>query len=193
MVLPPETRVGLEGSLEETAKKRNWAMARNEETPVPGGGTDRKLHLPVHVGYWPVRTGEPDGQSRLRNKWKDARDRVLISVPSEDPDWRRWQASARQQTAAQELSKVHWTSQVPPPENYESILQSGQFQVTGQVFFRPLQPFDPDPKIPKTDGEGNLVGDAKNRFYATEAIGGEQGYQYSQNVPFGCSRGGSGQ
>lgn len=150
-MLPPETPVGLEGSLTETAQSRNWAVARNEDTPVPGGGTDRKLHLPIHVGYWPVRTGEPDGQSRLRNKWKDARDRGLVSAPSEDPDWQRWQASDRQQTAARELSKVHWTSQLPPPENFESILESGSFRVEGFVSFNPLQPFDTNPDIPEGD------------------------------------------
>jgi hypothetical protein len=150
-VLPPGTAVGLEGSLEETAQSRNWAIARNEDTPLPGGGTDRKLHLPIHVGYWPVRTGDPEGQSRLRNKWKDARDRGLVRARSEMESAGRRAAAARQQRAAEELSQVHWTSQMPPPTNFESILKSGRFEVTGTVYFRPLKPFDPDPEMPEPD------------------------------------------
>ena len=141
--------MGREGSLEETAQKRNWAVARNEDTPVPGGSTDRKIHLPIHVGYWPVRTGEPEGQSRLRDKWKDARDRGLVRSRSEMESAGRREAAARQQRAAQELSQVHWTSQMPPPTNFESILQSGSFEVEGFVSFNPLQPFDPNPDIPE--------------------------------------------
>ena len=164
LVLPPETRVGLEGSLKETARNRNWAVARREATPMPGGGEERRLHLPIHVGYWPVRTGDPEKQSRLRNKWKDARDRGLVQAPSKDQDWQRWQASARQQKAAKELGKVHWTSQVPPPKDFEPILQSGRFQVTGNVYFAPLEPFQPNPDIPASPEE---VGD---RLLAREII-----------------------
>jgi hypothetical protein len=103
------------------------------------------------VGYWPVRTGDPEGQSRLRNKWKDARDRGLVRARSEMESAGRREAAARQQRAAEELSQVHWTSQMPPPTNFESILKSGQFSVEGFVSFNPLQPFHPNPDIPEGD------------------------------------------
>jgi hypothetical protein len=64
----------------------------------------------------------------------------------------RREAAARQQRAAEELSQVHWTSQMPPPTNFESILKSGQFEVSGTVSFNPLQPFDPSPSQEKYEG-----------------------------------------
>jgi hypothetical protein len=76
------------------------------------------------------------------------------------------------------------------PSGLDGILESGEFQVRGTVYFRPLQPFDPKPKIPETDAQGNLVGDAQNRFYASEPIGGEKGYRYPQDHGSGSRRGG---
>jgi hypothetical protein len=91
---------------------------------------------------------------------------------------------------AQRLERTVNPSSVLLAEGIEPILQSGAFEVSGTISFNPLRPFDPNPKIPETDAQGNLVGDAQNRFYATEPIGGEQGYQYSQGRESGSRRGG---
>jgi len=50
---------------------------------------------------------------------------------------------------ARRLERTVNPSSVLLAEGIEPILQSGQFEVTGTVYFRPLKPFDPNPSVPE--------------------------------------------
>ena len=52
---------------------------------------------------------------------------------------------------ARRLEQAVNPASVLPVGGIEPILQSGQFRVSGQAFFRPLQPFDPSSEIPSSD------------------------------------------
>jgi hypothetical protein len=45
------------------------------------------------------------------------------------------------------------TTVLEGPSGFDSILKSGEFSVTGNVYFAPLQPLQPDPVIPESPAE----------------------------------------
>jgi len=61
------------------------------------------------------------------------------------------------------------SSMIDGPEGLGAILKSGRFRVTGSVYFRPLQPFQPDPTIPS---------EGANELYARMDVGGQDGFAY---------------
>jgi hypothetical protein len=105
------------------------------------------------VGDWPAEWIDEEARERELREMRILRERGWIEDP---PSW-----------AEDEVEKARRISQTADPKSVlqagsrlQEVLQSGRFRVTGQVFFRPLQPFNPSPEIP----------DENDRFVAMEEI-----------------------
>ena len=136
--------------LSDWADQEGWPIGWKEETPVPGGGTEEKIHLPIHVEpgrrvtEWPVQE-----LSKAHVETVDLQLGLYRSQQSMKD------LSAEEQSRLSEARKVERAvnpASVLPAGGIEPILQSGRFEVTGTVYYRPLQPFDPNPEMPNDNG-----------------------------------------
>jgi hypothetical protein len=149
-------------SLSDWADEECWPIGWKEKTPVPGGDVDEKVHFPVHVESgsqiteWPVQ--------ELTKAHVETIDLELGLYRSQQS---LKSLSAEEKARLSEAKRLERTvnpSSVLLAEGIEPILQSGQFAVTGNVYFAPLQPFQLNPDIPESPEE---VGD---RLLAREII-----------------------
>jgi hypothetical protein len=157
-VLPAEEDLTLpkEKPLKKIALDQKWARAQNEETPLPGGGTDTKIHLPVHVGPWPCNWYT---EGRRETAARNAQITENLEPENWSPAYRKRKESFYQSLIKKKAAGSMTERSVAPksllvpsdPTQLDKILQSGRFQVTGTVYFRPLRPFDPNPAMPEDD------------------------------------------
>jgi len=155
-VVPPEKFLGMPGEkpLPAVAEEQRWARGRRGPTPCPDGSVGQKRHFPVHLGNWPSRWFSEEERAQ-------AQDRLELANQLE-PE--KWASAYREQMKShyeglmegrrrgREIARhVDGASVLPAPEGLGAILQSGRFEVTGTVYFRPLRPFDPDPVMPEAD------------------------------------------
>jgi len=116
---------------------------------VPGGDVDEKVHFPVHVEpgsritEWPVQ--------ELTKAHVETIDLELGLYRSQQAIKNLSAAEKSRRSEARRLEQTVNPGSVLLAQGIESILKSGQFSVTGTVYFRPLNPFDPDPEMPEAD------------------------------------------
>jgi CubicO group peptidase (beta-lactamase class C family) len=112
--------------------------------------------LDVHVGQWPT-----DFDSREREQtakyaqrmhvekqlWVEEHIFSPLGMTGKNEARGRMQNRREAAEVAETVDpKAHWTG----PEELGAILESGAFSVTGDVYFAPLQPFQPNPDIPES-------------------------------------------
>ena len=117
-----------------------WTQAETSRLRLPNEEVIQAPHLPVHVGSWPDAT-------EYRDDMKGFAEKVLRIQKSRSGN-RRTTIENRKQLRTVAASAPPATV-LDGPSGFDSILQSGEFQVTGTVYFRPLQPFDPNPSVPE--------------------------------------------
>ena len=154
------------GDLSGWIDDQNWSWAAPEEIRLPNGEAVDAPMLDVHVGEWPT-----DFDSRKREQtatyarrmhvekqlWVEEHIFSPLGMTGKNEARGRMQNRREAAEVAETVDPTaHWTG----PEGLGPILESGSFRVSGQALFRPLQPFDPDPKTP----------DSKERFVAIEEI-----------------------
>ena len=169
-VRPSEQPLSLpqEKSLPVVAQEHRWARAEEGSTPLLGGKTKRKLHLPVHVGPWPNDYPSMAEEYRARMD-VDASDREQMPVGTflaeEVFGMEGWDQRLQRQAdrAKRQVRKVS-PQTVVPGEEVVSILQSGRFEVEGTVSFNPLQPFDPNPTKDQYEGEDTPIAKEAIKF-----------------------------
>jgi hypothetical protein len=136
-------------SLSDWADDECWPIGWKEDTPVPGGGVEEKVHFPVHVESGPRITEWP--VQELTKAHVETIDLELGLYRSQQAMKSLSAEEKARLSEAQRLERTVNPSSVLLAEGIEPILKSGQFEVSGTVYFRPLQPFDPNPSVP----EGN--------------------------------------
>jgi hypothetical protein len=147
-------------SLTAHATDREWTLAEAE--PVPGA--DREAPQ-LGVALIPSSAGAPSGDGAAAAGGDLARrDRTDREPPN--------RASARTEGPAAEPDATHVEGGSPElrekllveQSGFSEVLESGQFEVRGTVYFNPLSPFQPDPEIPESGPE------ADDRLIAREPI-----------------------
>jgi len=177
-VRPKGEALGLtaDTSLSDWADQEGWAIGWQDKTPVPGGGTEEKIHLPIHIEpgrritEWPVQ--------ELSKSHVETMDLQLGLYRSQQS---MKDLSAEERSRLSEARKVERAvnpASVLTVSGIEPILQSGRFRVTGDVYFAPLQPFDSEPQIPSSREE------ARDKFMAFQSIGErrEVGFRYPEDA-----------
>jgi hypothetical protein len=121
-----------------------WTKAETSRLRLPNEEVIQAPHLPVHVGSWP-------DASEYRDDMKGFAEKVLRIQKSRTGN-RRTTIQNREQlrTVAASASP---TTVLEGPSGFDSILKSGAFSVTVNVYFAPLKPFNPNPKIPESPTE----------------------------------------
>lgn len=115
-----------EMNLKEWTEHQDWARM---DTGIPASGmASNKEYFAVHLGAW--------HQSLRSRRAKKRREQFELV-----------------NTAAEALGLADDAWEVPPQTVLPAgpvipVLESGQFEVSGQAFFRPLRPFDSNPTMP---------------------------------------------
>jgi hypothetical protein len=116
-----------------------WTQAETSRVRLPNEEVIQAPHLPVHVGSWP----DP---SEYREDMKAFSEKVLRIQKGRSGN-RQTKIENRKQLRTVAASAPP-TTVLDGPSGFDSILQSGEFRVTGTVYFRPLKPLDPNPEMP---------------------------------------------
>lgn len=174
-------KVPSDTTLSDYAESERWAVAEEDSMRVPGSGLKWKTGFWVHVGPWPTEPGRRDNQMHkdklTETSWlrghhlKRQTKREQRTDGTEGP-------STITEVVDERLKQVPEPTQIDAPEGLAPILESGQFRVTGNVYFAPLQPFQSVPDIPAGREE------ARNNFVAFQSIGErrEVGFRYPEDV-----------
>ena len=148
-VVPKGARLELPEKMDATfsewvSGQSDWAEAPRGPIELPDGGRGDAARLQVHVGTWPDASEyEEDMQAFAQH---------VLRLQESRSGHLQAEIENREQLRTVARSAPP-PSRIDGPEGLGDILQSGEFSVTGTVYFRPLQPFDPKPTIPKTDGQ----------------------------------------
>jgi hypothetical protein len=161
-------------TLAELAEHQKWAEM---ETGTPASGMGEKEYFPIHIGPW------PNDYTSMAEKYRarmdvDASDRENMPVGTflaeEVFGMEGWDQRLERQAerAKRQVRKVS-PQTVVPGGDVVPILQSGQFEVSGTVYFRPLRPFEPDPTIPSEESDEILT---------RMDVGGKEGFTYPDDA-----------
>jgi len=154
--LPPDT------ALDNWADRECWAIGWKDKTPVPGGGVEEKVHFPVHVESGPRVTEWP--VQELTKAHVETIDLELGLYRSQQVMKTLSTEQKARLAEALRLERTVNPSSVLTVGGIDSILKSGSFRVTGNVYFAPLQPFQLNPDIPESPEE------AGNRLLSQQEI-----------------------
>ena len=110
---------------------------------------EEKIHFPIHVESGPRVTEWP--VQELTKAHVETIDLELGLYRSQQSMKSLSAEEKARLSEARRLERTVNPSSVLLAEGIEPILQSGQFEVAGQAFFRPLKPFDPAPEMPDPD------------------------------------------
>jgi hypothetical protein len=116
-----------------------WKKAQTSRVCLPNEEVIQAPHLPVHVGSW-------SDASEYREDMQGFAEKVLRIQKSRSGN-RQTKIENREQLRTVAASAPP-TTVLEGPSGFDSILQSGSFQVSGAVFFDPLTPLQPNPTIP---------------------------------------------
>lgn len=143
-------------ALPEWSKQENWSWAAPEEIRMPDGEAVEAPMLGVHVGEWPTdyndrerrQTGKYARRMHVEKQlWVEANvfDPLGITGKNEAEGLmqNRREAERVKKTAD---PAAHWSG----PDGLVSILESGEFEVSGSVYFSPLRPFQSNAEIPES-------------------------------------------
>ena len=133
-------------SLSDWADDECWPIGWKEDTPVPGGGVEEKVHFPVHVESGPRVTEWP--VQELSKAHVETIDLELGLYRSQQSLKSLSTEEKSRLSEARRLERTVNPSSVLLAEGIEPILKSGQFEVEGFVYFNPLSPFQLNPSIP---------------------------------------------
>lgn len=169
-MVPQERKSGFELSgagesvLADWVDEQKWAWAPEETIRLPSGEEGTAPLLQVHVGDWPTGWHKHSRQRKAKTKRQN---------PHLPPRSVKMSLETAREVDREVAPKTHWSG----PEGLGSILESGRFRVSGNVYFAPLQPFQSDPKIPANREE------ARDQLMAFQYIGGRgEGFVYSDQA-----------
>ena len=134
-------------TLTDHAVENGWTTAQSE--PIKGDRRAAALSVSVKSGH---KTSGDIGPKETTDG---------ESLNQEGPVARQDQTGASRYTGGADHPLPALWVQKP---NFQDVLESGQFRVTGNVYFAPLQPFQPDPDIPASPEK------ARNRFLSQQEI-----------------------
>ena len=151
----PDPKTNLSGWIQE----QEWSWALEESIDLLTGETAEAPTLEIHVGEWPVafddrkrrQTAEYARRMHVEKQlWVEANVFQPLCLTGKNeasgPMQNRREAERVERTAD---PTAHWSG----PEGLGAILESGGFEVEGHIYFAPLMPFQPDPRIPSSMDE----------------------------------------
>jgi hypothetical protein len=151
-------RVPSDKTLGEVAAGQWWPVADREALPAGSEAEGPKLQFPVHVGPWPAVCYQEEHREAVETQLQMYR---TTRLQKEGPAWVNKESLTRARRIERDVDPH---SVIEAPEGVGSILESGRFQVTGTVYFRPLQPFDPNPSIPTEGQEPKFVSEQQLEY-----------------------------
>ena len=163
-VCPSSTRLDLprqhDVDLSNWVEEMQWAWARTDELELSTGERVSASHLEIHIGQWPTRF-----DSREREETATYAERMHVekrmpiaaaiyeglgSAMGQDMD-----ANRRDKELMENYRRAKEVRRTVAPRSHLSgsrqlsrILEGGDFQITGAVFFDPLRSFCSRPRIP---------------------------------------------